>query len=389
MSSGNIALILILTGIAYVSYSLVDKKTIIKIANAIKDFFLPVDLTASPDAFTKTQMQALADKRTISRLLFYRSYLKDDESDLGFFQMHDGRIGIAFKITPPVYLTESTESVILNVLSAIVKDDTVVHISMLAGRDIKSILDSYASTIHCEKANVKFPEKLKEIALRRSSSFQEWTENSIMGDDADFRVRNFTHVLSVLFPRGLKKESILKQSNEIFGILKENFNAVIADDDDLVAFVQEILNPSRGSYDKNGDPITTISKRMSRGAQVEASDDESGILKLKDGWMAKVLTTNKYPKEVDAFGYQSIFFSPMGGDFQMKLPCPFFLSLTVRFKDVEAQRKKVLAKAEWNIGQLSALPMIIEKKKPEIKERRKEAESVIHYINYLGEFPLD
>ena len=369
--------------------SRIAQQHLFSIGSKIKDFFLPKDISSDPEAFTKIQLQALSDRRAISKLLFYRSYLKDDESDLGFFSMHDGRLGIAFKVTPPVFLTEKTENVILNVLAAIVKDDTVVHISALAGRDITDTLNRFKNTDKIHKTKIKFPERLKEFSDKKIASLEEWTEKSMMGGDADFRMRNFTHVISILFPRGLDKEDMIRQSNEIYGILKENFNAVVADDDDMVAFVQEILNPGKKHYDKTGDPITTINKRMARGAEANLIDEKNGIIRLKDGWMAKVLTTDKYPKRVDAFGYQSIFFDPLGGDFQIKLPCPFFLTLTIRFSNVEAQRKKVLSKAEWNIGQLSGLPLIIEKKKPEIRERRKEAEAVIDYISNLGEIPLD
>lgn len=369
--------------------SFITQQHLVSIGTKIKDYFLPKDISSDPEAFTKMQLQALADKRTISKLLFYRSYIEDDTSELGFFSMHDGRLGIAFIVNPPVFLTDKTENVILNVLTAIVKNDTIVHICALAGRDIKDVLERYSTTEQIHKAKIKFPEKLQEISDQKVASFEEWTEKSMMGNDADFRIRNFTHVISILFPKNLSKESIIKQSNEIYGILKENFGATVANDDDMVAFVQEVLNPSKKHYDKTGDPITTIHKRMARGAQANVADENTGIIQLKDGWMAKVLTTEKYPKKVDSFGYQSIFFDPLGGDFQIKLPCPFFLSLTIRFKDVEKQCKQVLGKAEWNIGQLSGLPMILEKKKPELKARRKEAEDVIEYITNLGEIPLD
>jgi len=360
-----------------------------QMGKGLKSYFLPRGMEHDPKAFTKMQLLALADKRTISKLLFYRSYLVDTESDLAFFAMHDGRIGIAFKVTNPIFLTDKTENVILNVLAAIVNDDTIAHIDTLAGRDIKDTMDRFNATEQIQKVKIKYPEKLKEISAQKTQSFYDWTEQSMMGKDADFRMRNFTHIVSVLFPRNLDKESIVKQSNEIYGILKENFNAVVANDDDMVAFVQEVLDPSKKTYDKTGDPITTIHKRMAKGASVNAEDELNGVIQLNNGWMAKVLTTEKYPKEVDAFGYQSIFFDPLGNDFQIKLPCPFLLSLTIRFTNVEKQRKKVLAKAEWNIGQLSGLPLIIEKKKPEIKERRKEAEAVISYITELGEIVLD
>lgn len=390
MSTSLKILILILGIGGYLFYYFrKNPKKIYTVGKILKNFFLPKDLTSSPDAFTKMQLKALADKRTISRLLFYRSFMKDEDSDLAFFRMHDTRAGIVYKIEPPVYLTEHTETVILNILSAIVSDNTIVHIDTLAGRDIKDKLDRFKQTRNHSKLNLKNVDFLKTIFDRKIDSFHDWINNSIMGRDADLRVRNFTHAVSILFPIGLEKNKITKQANEIYGILKESFNATVMNDNELVSFCKEVLNPSTMHYPKEDDPITTISKRIAKGAGVNV-DSEDGTILLKDGWMAKVLTTEKYPKSVDAFSYQNIFFDTLGNDYQIKLPCPFFLSLTIKFSDVERQRKKVLNKAKWNIGQLAPFTAsTIEKKYPEIKERRKEAENVIQYLEYLGEIPVE
>ncbi|HIP59940.1 MAG TPA: hypothetical protein EYH01_05890, partial [Campylobacterales bacterium] len=387
----TLKLILLFLGvIAYIIYWFnQDPKRLYAFGNILKNFFLPEDLTSSPDAFTKMQLKALADKRTISRLLFYRSFMKDDESDLAFFKMHDGRAGIVYNVEPPVYLTEKTETVILNILSAIVSDDTIVHINTLAGRDIKDKLESFKQVRNHSKLNLKNIDFLKAMFDKKIDSFQDWVTESIMGKDADLRVRNFSHSISILFPVGLEKNKITKQANEIYGILKESFNATIMNDNELVSFCKEILNPSAMHYPKEDDPITTISKRIAKGAEVNI-DNKDGTILLKDGWMAKVLSTEKYPKDVDAFSHQNIFFDTLGDDYQTKLPCPFFLSLTIKFSDVERQRKKVLEKARWNVGQLAPFTAsTIEKRFPELKERRKESENVIQYLEYLGEIPIE
>lgn len=387
----TLKLVLLFLGVgAYVIYWFKQKpERFYSFGNILKNFFLPEDLTSSPDAFTKMQLKALADKRTISRLLFYRSFMKDEESDLAFFKMHDGRAGIVYKVEPPVYLTEKTETVILNILSAIVSDDTIVHINTLAGRDIKDKLENFKNARNHSKLNLKNIEVLKSIFDKKVDSFQDWVTQSIMGKDADLRVRNFSHSISILFPVGLEKNKITKQANEIYGILKESFDATVMNDNELVSFCKEILNPSAMYYPKEDDPITTISKRIAKGAEVNI-DNKDGTILLKDGWMAKVLSTEKYPKDVDAFSHQNIFFDTLGNDYQTKLPCPFFLSLTIKFSDVERQRKKVLEKARWNVGQLAPFTAsTIEKRFPELKERRKESEDVIQYLEYLGEIPIE
>lgn len=107
--------------------SFITQQHLVSIGTKIKDYFLPKDISSDPEAFTKMQLQALADKRTISKLLFYRSYIEDDTSELGFFSMHDGRLGIAFIVNPPVFLTDKTENVILNVLTAMEKISSFNH----------------------------------------------------------------------------------------------------------------------------------------------------------------------------------------------------------------------------------------------------------------------
>ena len=136
----------------------------------LTDFFLPQGMVSDPEAFTKMQLMALADKRTISKLLFYRSYIVDTESDLGFFGMHDGRVGIAFNVTPPVFLTDKTENVIINMLTAIVRDDTIVHISTLAGRDIDGMVERFKTTERIDRLKIKYPEKLREISDQKIKS---------------------------------------------------------------------------------------------------------------------------------------------------------------------------------------------------------------------------
>ncbi len=362
------------------------KKLYKKSASAVKKFFYPDDLMVNPDSFTKEQVRALSDKRTISKMLFYRSYVKPKDDKAGFYIQADGRVGIIFRLYPPPFLLSQTEKDIINLLNGIALDDTVINIMTYTSRDIHRTIQDFEE-LHSQSPNVKHPDILKEFTEDNIEYYKRWTKESIAGKESDLRVRNFIHTLSILFPYDTDDFIINQQYNQILGMFKE-YSIRPLEPDEFIPIVREILNPGKGEYDLSNDPITTINKQMTKNTYIKLLDKEN-LLETPGGWKTRVLTTDKYPREIDIFTFQNIFFNAMGDDFQINLPCPFMLSLTVQFKNTEKMKKRVLSKARWNLGQLSGMPPLIYKKRPHIKERRDENEEVIQYIENLGEIPLE
>jgi len=360
-------------------------KAVKKSVDLLKEFFFPGELYIDPDSFTTEQIRALSDRKTISKMLFYRSYIETDDG-YGFYMQADGRIGVIFEVTPPPYLTEDMENNIISVLNAVMLDETILHIMTFASRNITKQINRYKA-IHSAPAKIKYPDILKKYSDDITKYFQKWTSESISGKESDLRIRSFRHTVSILFPYDTDEFVIKQQYNQIKGILRD-IHARNMPAEEFVALMREIFNPSRNDYLPSKDPITNLNKQIARGAAIKL-DDKKGLLELNDGWKARVLTTDKFPYEMSAFNFQELFFDTMGNDFQISLPCPFMVSLVIRFRNIEKQKKWTLAKARWNLGMLSGLPYIIYKKYPHIKERRDENEDVIKYINELGEIPLD
>lgn len=362
-----------------------------KIKTFAKNVIIPKELQVKSETFSKEQLKALSDKRTISKLLFYRTYMEDTENDdMGLYTMGDGRIGAVFAVTPPPYLSENIENLVINALSLIVKNETVVHINAFKGRNIKDKIEEYVDLKNTsQKLNIGHPELIKDFVQNRAEYYNKWRTESVMQKDADFRIANFTHMVSILFPYDTDEFTIRQQYNQILGVLRDIGGEKLPAGK-FIPILREILNPELEEYSFSNDTMTKINKQIARRCRIKLSERD-GTLTLgeKGNWKAKVLTTEKFPHEVDLFTFQSAFFDPMGNDYQINLPCPFMLSLVVKFKDIEKRRKKVLSKAKWNIGQLSGLGLIVEKKMPEIKIRRQESEDVIYYIDQMGEVTLD
>lgn len=342
------------------------------------------------ETFTNDQLKALSDRRTLSKLLFHRAYFEEESNpDIGFYKMADGRIGTLFSVVPPPYLSKSVEATIVNILGLIVKDDTVVHINTFAGRNIANDLKEYKECHQPAHLNIKNPELVRDFTENRVKYYDKWTQDSMMGRDANLRARTFTHTVSVLFPPDATDYEIKEQTAQIYGVLKD-IGGKKMPAGEFIPLVREILDPEAKAWNFSNDRITKLNKQMSKSAKIQLSPN-SGLITLgeKGTWKAKVLTTDKFPHEVSLFEYQNAFFDALGNDYQIHLPCPFLLSLVVKYTNVEERRKSVISKAKWNIGQLSGLGLVVEKKMPHIKTRRQESEAVIQLIDEMGEIPLD
>jgi len=355
-----------------------------KIIDLTKDFFYPESILSDVDGFSDEQLKALSDKRSISRLLLYRTYIENkDGTGAGYYLQADGRVGIIFRLYPSPYLTSETERDIISLLASIVNDDTVVNISAFASKDTHHILDEFKRIREEKTPKVRNPEVLQEYVDDYVEKAQSWTKESFAGKESDLRLRNFVHVMSVLFPYDTSEFVINQQYNQILGMFKK-YAARPFKPDEFVPFIREIINPSLDKYPLSNDTITTLNKQMTKDTFVKLNE-KTGLLEMPDNWKARVLTTDKYPREIDIFSFQNIFFDVFGNDFQVALPNPFLLTLTIKFANLEKSKKETLSKAKWNLGQLSGMRSMVYKKKPELKARRDENEEIIQYITNLGE----
>jgi len=246
------------------------RKSAKKVVDFAKEIVFPSDIfDVDPDALTKSQIKLLSERKTISKLLFYRSYTETKDG-YSFYIQADGRIGIIFQLNPPPYLSVEDQADIVSLLNTIMHDNTIVHIVSFASRNIKNFVAAYEK-LHSQAKGIKHPELLKHYTEETIKYLKKWTWESVAGKESDLRVRNFKNLLSVLFPYDTDEFVIKQLYNQIKGILKE-YGAKELPASEFVPIMREILNPSRNDYDKSNDTITNLNKQITRDAVIRLND---------------------------------------------------------------------------------------------------------------------
>lgn len=359
----------------------------------LKNFVFPKEFRQINETFTEDQIKALNDKRTISKLLFHRTYMEDrTNKKMGLYRMADGRVGAIFRVYPPPYLSENVENMIVTLLGSIVDDNTICFINTFASRNCKQMIEEYENAHKLNsktKLKIKHPEMIESFKENRIEFLKNANTKSLMGEDADLRGRNFINTVSILFPYDTKEFKIREVYNQALGMLR-SIGGRSMPSSEFIPLLREFVNPEIGEYELSNDEMTKINKQITKGAAIRLNKEDGSLSFGKSGkWKAKVLTTDKFPKEVGLFNFQNAFFDALGNDYQIHLPGPFMVSLVIKFTNVEKRRKEALSKARWNISQLNGLSLVIEKKNPEIKVRKEESQDVVRYLDQMGEQPLD
>lgn len=350
-------------------------------------------LTAIAETTDKTlsapnaQIDALSQKPTVSQLLFYR-YAEEVKTEDGakrtIYTMDDGRKGFIIEVQPPTFLGEENERDMFQFFNSLIVPDIVVHINTFASRNIDNVLRAYENIHSLKDINVKRRDILQELIKYRIEAMRNWV-NEPMGKNG-VKLRNFVNTISVLFSPETDIDDILDTYINTENILV-NYNPVDFEPKNLIAIVSEYLRPDELITDKFNDIHQRMNFQMSKGSKIKL-DKKNGNFKVGDKWHGVTLTTDRFPRELSAFEFQSAFFDPFGADYKMALPCPFVCSLVISFDDIKETTKKVLDKAKWNIGQIKRVTEEREKKDPIIKDKREENENISNYIQKRNEYPL-
>ncbi|PCI30923.1 MAG: hypothetical protein COB67_00265 [SAR324 cluster bacterium] len=366
------------------------KKGFNRLFGALLKFMMPPELSVSAEGLDQQQLKAMTQKSSLRDLLLYRYFEKKEkiggkDFNGGLYTMADGRKGFIFRISPPPYMTTETERVIQALISAVDYDDTVMHIITHASRNINSIVKDYKELHHC-KVNVKKPEVLQAMVNERANALMKWRKES-MSTISDFRLRTFNNIISFSFPEDLSEQVIINQCNSFIGVLTD-FKPQCFSPDELLSMTKELFHPDKEDWDTHVDVHRKMNAQIATGAVIRAKADESHF-RIGESCYAKTLTTDLFPEELQPMDFQSAFMDPFGRDLQTAIPGSFICSLGIVFKDTKKQKKMVLNKMRWNIGQLNALPRELHEKYPPIKNKYQEATQIVHNVENLGEIPLD
>ena len=232
--------------------------------------------------------------------------------------------------------------------------------------------------------NVGRRDLLKEIVEIRADFYKEWVSKP-MGKNG-VKLRNFVNTISILFPENIPVEEIIDVYTRTENLL-EKYSPRDMKPDKLITVLSEFLKPEDLNRNKIADIHQTMNSQIASGANIKLEND-TGYFKLDENWNAVTLTTEKFPKKMTMFDFQSAFFDPFGKDAKIPLSCPFVCSLVIAFENVAEEAKKTLSKAQWNIGHLHLIPSKLEKQRPIIKHKREENENIVTYISDLKEYPV-
>jgi len=338
------------------------------------------------------QINALSQQSTVSQLMFYK-YAEELTLANGeiktLYTMNDGSKGIILEVTPPVFLGDDNERDMHNFFNSFYTDNSanaIVHINTYASRNIDNYIDAFKEVHNVdESVIVKRRDILKELIEKRADSYKNWSSNSIGRNGA--RIRNFVNTISILFPSQTPEEEIMDVYVNVENILV-NYNARDMKPDKLIATISEFVKPEDLISETFVDEHQVMNAQMCTGARIKLHEN-NGTFKLGESWTAATLTTEKFPKRLSIFEFQSAFFDPFGKDFKMPIASPFMCSLVIDFSDAEKNAKKTSKKAQHNIGQIHFAPDKLEKQRPNIKHKREENENIVRYIEEFNEYPLN
>ena len=359
----------------------------IKIMNVFSALSETTDKTKSAP---KAQIDALSQKSTISQLVFYR-YAEEiecsDKIERTVYTMDDGRKGFILEVNPPTFLSDENEKDMQQFFNSLdVEPNLIVHINTFASRNVENLIREYENIHNLNNVNIKRRDILKELIKYRAIAMREWVD-SPMGKNG-VKLRTFINTISVLFPPETPIDTIIDIYVNTENILV-SYNARDFKPGRLISTISEFLKPDDLIFDEFEDIHQQMNIQMCSGAEVNLSEtDGKFYLGQEKKWQGVTLTTERFPKTLSAFEFQSAFFEPFDNDFKMALPCPFVCSLIISFEDIKKTTNKVLDKAKWNIGQINRIPEVVEKRNPILKDKKEENDNISTYIQKFNEYPL-
>lgn len=345
------------------------------------------DITSETGLKEKNLENFLAEKG-ISEFLKYRDYNEEEGKDYGIYTMSDFSRAVIFRITPPAFVSEKTESRLSDLFSSISIDGAVVQFLTFASRNIEKHLQAYEKYHTTKTINVDNPEMFTGLIYKRISELRRWTSES-MAQGFDYRIKDFHNLCTIIFPSDIPVEDIYKHCDEISTLLMDfypkNYNA-----DSLLTILSEMFY-----FDKNPDYWDSVyddkmemnQQIVSQGLKVTTKKDFNGF-KSNDKTLYRVLTTKAFPKDLSLFDYNNAFFDKMGNSTKIPISTSFLVSLTLEFDNVKKRKEKALDKLNHDIGELSKLKPLDFKKRPDLKERLKETENSIYLLREENEVPV-
>lgn len=391
-------------------------------------------------AFKKEEFRAMIEREGISDFIFAKSWKDIEGTNVGLFEMINGRVGCVFEIFPTVYIGPKTEKKLASFYNGIdLPDKSSVQFFSFASRKIENFVEAYES-LHSSPGNIDLKETLHELKENRKEWFLKYRSESIFSQGNDLRLRNFVNLVVITIPkekgRGVnftesemvsnfsKVEQMLNEFSprkytrqQWVGLMREIFNPdsdveYIPDDEHTELNYQVVDNSTVLTLEDEGmglgrmlnkkqfedvlkkesnaehnlseeKPLTLLESIFGKNKNKKVEADKQEVYA---NWHAKVFTTKMFPKTISTAEVSSKFYDFIGEKMTPTVPCPFFLSLTVYYENREKIKSEVGEKVKWNLWQTKSLGDAA-RFFPEILARAQEAEQ-INVMLHEGESPL-
>ncbi|PAF46327.1 hypothetical protein BKH46_08040 [Helicobacter sp. 12S02634-8] len=349
----------------------------------IWEVVVPFEWTQSLASLTPDRIKALNHTDSISSQLLLESYRPVDD-EIGFFNLITGRIGIGFEVSPPSILTEDMLKGIKSTLNAIDIKDVAVQFITYASTDLSNYLAALKECATCDSGvgNTQALLKLRDDRIKKT---KQWSKSTMLSKEsgADLRARNFINMVLILFPEETPESKIRSLYYTIKGSIKELEPRSLSPKT-IAKVYGEILkeDSSLGDYDVHKKMNTQLAK----GARIRINPDD-GLIEIGKKTYAKVLTTQKWPKYTDVLNMMDAFFPIDGDEFQIPLPSPFYVSMTVHIDNPEKVKSKILSKARANVNNSSKINRKMSLMNPKVQETIDESLRTIEYFEKYEQKP--
>lgn len=350
----------------------------------------PIHSQGTNRALTSKNLEANLRRSGVSQMLPYRIYTEYDgvgiytgDGDYDGKSKYKGdKHGFILRLQGDAFPNNSTQEKVAAFLSNVGIEGVVVNFFNMSSQNIEPQIRAFEDYHHC-KVNVKNISFLKKAISNRASILRRWTRESMFGKTgADFRLKEFVTLVSVLFPEGTDIDDVISA----YGTLESSLNMSTrnCDAEELVTILREFFHNEKEPEDwmHGVDNSMAINKQIvSGGLKVDLDTENPKInFKMNDSTAVAVLTTKKFPKRIDYRKFSTLFYDRTETKGIPPISSPFISTLTLVYDNVEKTKTKATDKLTHDLEQLSGLSMKKLKKKPELKDRRRETEESLEAI---------
>ena len=348
------------------------------------NFLLGVDRNGK--GTEKTLIEALNN----SRIRFSDLFTVLEEESPGLYVTRSG-VGLVYEVFPPPYMGEPQEGMIEQIFRTGLRDGCIVTFSSFASTNIGPFLDAWERS-HSYASRIKHPGVLRDFVRNRVEYYRKAASEGFWPGAKPRLYRNF---ISFFFPFDKHPDITLRYVKEMKSRIEgamSGFAPYPLRAEEYLSVLKEIWNPEfEGTAPVNRDmPICeqVLEHDTSVRLLIEDEGDYADLQVRSNGktryWRG--FWVRMFPLQLTLWTFSNILFPWDDNGETLFLPEPFYFSLQVRIRDVNARKTAVESRARWKIHQVDKNPFV--KFFPKLANQAEHARYVLE-LTENGKIPLD